>query len=107
MTRPKPIIDKGIILYYDYDFIFNFLSDAELGVLVRELLKQKDSPEQNPTDNDKINNAFNYIANRIIDYKSKNKFYSDKGKTGGNPLLTLKGTDKGTDNPTLKLKEKK
>ena len=107
MTKPKPITDKGIIFYYDYEYILNFLNNEEKGILLTILLRDRDNPTLNPTDNCSINNAYNYIANRIIDYKSKNKFYSDEGKKGGNPTLTLKGTLNPTDNPTLKLKEKK
>lgn len=103
MTKLKPIIDKGIILYYDYEYIFNFLSDEELGVLIRQLLTDRDNPSLNPTDNNNINNAYNYIANRITDYKLKNKKAVDDGKKGGNPLLTLNPTL----NPTLNQKENK
>jgi hypothetical protein len=110
MSNKKPIVDKGIILYYDYDFILNFLSNEEVGILIRQLLKHRDNPSLNPTSNNSVNNAFNYIANRIIDYKEKKKLASKWGSKGGNPTL-LSSEQKPTLNPPhktgVKLKEKK
>jgi hypothetical protein len=105
MTKKKPIVDKGIILYKDYEFLFNFLSDEELGIVVRLLLKDHINPTLNPTDNPKINNVYNYIANRIVDYQKKKGLYVSWGKEGGNPAL--KPTLNNTLNPTVKLKEEK
>lgn len=113
MTAKKPITDKAILLYYDYDFLFNMQTDEELGASIRLLMKHQSDkkPPLSPTGNIKIDNVYNYIMSRIIDYKNTRGFYSKKGKTGGNPLLskdtTLNTTLKGTDNPTVKPKEEK
>lgn len=103
MSKPKAITDKGIILYFDYAYIINFLNNEEKGVLLSLLLDYNNLPLINPTENNNINNVYNYISNRILDYKKDRSIAQQAGKRGGNPLLTLKGTD----NPTLKLKEKK
>lgn len=108
MSKKKPIVDNGIIIYYDYDFIFNFLTDEEVGKTIRLLLKDKDNPTLNPTDNDRVNNAYNYIASRIIEYKKSRGLAVEWGKKGGNPQLTksgikdntLKGRDKDRDKLT-------
>ncbi len=101
MTAKKPIVNKGYVIYKDYEFLFNFLNDEELGKVIRLLNSSFENPELNPSDNNNVNNVYNYIANRIIDYTEKREFYSKSGKQGGNP--TLKGTVKSGD----KLKEKK
>lgn len=105
MSKKKPIVDKGIIIYYDYDFIFNFLTDEEVGKTIRLLLETKDTPTLNPTDNSNINNAYNYIASRILEYKKSKGLAVEWGKQGGNP--TLKGKDNGGDKTGDKLIEKK
>lgn len=111
MSNKKPIVDKGLIIYYDYDFIFNFLTDEEVGKTIRLLIETKDNPTLNPTDNASINNAYNYIASRIIEYKNSKGLAVKWGKSGGNPKLmkvkgTLKGKDKGGDKTGDKLIEK-
>jgi len=107
MTAKKPIVNKGYILYEDYKFLFEFLNDEELGKCIRLLNNTYKEPTLNPTDNPNINNVYNYIANRIIDYTANHKFYSKSGKSGGNPALVKDKTLKGGDNPTVKLKDKK
>lgn len=105
MSKSKPITDKGFIIFYDYEFIFNFLTDEELGILIRQMFKEKDNLKLNPTDNKNINNAYNYIVNRIKDYKLLQKSAKETGSLGGNPALTLKGTLNPTLNGSVNLKD--
>lgn len=107
MSEKKPVIEKGLILYKDYEFIFNFLSKEEIGEVVLTLLHTMDNPTLNPSDNDNINNAYNYIANRIIDYKEKRDKAIKNGKKGGNPLFKRDTTLNPTLNGGDKLKENK
>lgn len=106
MSKKKAIVDNGIILYYDYEFIFNFLSEEESGIVLKLLFKTRDNPTLNPTDNQRVNNAYNYIASRIIEYKKSRGLASEWGKKGGNPNLTkssiLEDTLKGEDKEGVK-----
>ena len=106
-SKSKPFTDKGFMVFYDYEFIFNFLSDEELGILIKQLLKDKDNPILNPTKNNNINNAYNYIANRINAFKYKSKTCKENGLKGGNPALTLNHTLNHMYNHTDILKESK
>ena len=56
MTAKKPIIDKGYIIFEDYEYIFNFLTDEELGKTIRLLNKNYKNPVLNPSENKNINN---------------------------------------------------
>ncbi len=109
MTQKKPILDNGLVLYKDYEFLFNFLTNEQTGRVIKFLLQDYLNPILNPTEDEKVNNVYNYIASRIISYREKHEVYSEWGKKGGNPTLnptlnhTLKGEDMGTLNPTLKL----
>lgn len=109
MTARKPVTDKAILLYYDYAHLFNMQTDAELGKTIRLLLQYQDekNPPLNPTGQVQIDNVYNYIMGRIIDYKQARRFYVEKGKEGGSPLLSNSYTLKGALNPTVNLKEKK
>lgn len=112
MTQKKPITDKAILLYYDYEFLFEGLTDEELGETIRLLYKNNkiEEPQLNQSKNRQVNFVYNYIISRIIDYKKTKGFFSEAGKTGGNPALlgnTLKGGDKGGVNTGDILKEKK
>ena len=107
MTQKKPITDSGVILYKDYEFLFNMLTNEELGETIRHIMKNTFNPTLNPSTNKNVNNVFNYIANRIIDYRNKNVFYRESGKKGGNPNLLKTYTLNPTLNPTLKLSKDK
>jgi len=107
MSQKKPITEKGLILYKDYEFIFNFLTKEEIGEVVLTLLNTMDNPTLNPSENNNVNNAYNYIANRIIDYKEKKCKAVKNGKKGGNPLFKRDTTLNPTLNGGDKLKEKK
>lgn len=116
MSKPKAITNKGIILFKDYELLFNFLSDEETGKVIKKLLENFDNGKLKKCknfENKNIENVYTYISNRINDYLQKSQKAKEVGALGGNPTLnqtlntTLKGTDNGIDNGEVNLKEEK
>lgn len=112
MTTSRAITNKGIVIFKDYELLFNFLTDEETGIVLKKLLQNFDNGKLKKCknfENEKIKNVYNYISNRINDYLEKRLKAQEDGALGGNPILkgedkdTLKGKDKRWD----KLKEDK
>ena len=102
MSNPKARTDKGIILFKDYSFMFNLMSDEHVGKTIKLLLENFNNKKykHDPCEIMEVNSAFNYIANRVNDYFDSSRKSSEAGRLGGNP--TLKGTHKLTDKGGVK-----
>mgnify|MGYP003301925660 CR=1 FL=1 len=112
MSKPKALTSKGIMLFKDYELLFDFISDEELGKVIRLLLKNFDNgklKKQKNFENKKIEKVYTYVSNRIFDYLKKAEKASIDGIRGGNPTLKgrVKGEVKGTLNGGVNLKERK
>jgi len=86
--------NKSLIIYTDYKYIFNFLSDAELGQLFRMLIEYAETGQEPLSDNQKIMNAYAYVHNRLDAIENRKQINAENGKKGGNPNFT-----KGQPNP--------
>lgn len=99
--------DKFFLIYTDYKYIFNFLTQEEKGDLIDILLEYVETEEEPKTDNKNILNAFLYIKNRIDDNKIKqaeirnNKAMAGKKSAekrwGKNSILQENITDNNKD----------
>lgn len=110
MSKPKALTSKGIMLFKDYELLFDFISDEDLGKVIRLLLKNFNNgklKKQNKFENKNIEKVYTYVANRIFDYLKKAEKASLDGIRGGNPTLKgrVKGEVKGTLNGGVNLKE--
>lgn len=75
--------NKSFIIYTDYKFILNFLSNEEKGELLSILIDFAENNIEPIIDNKQIKNAFDYIKNRIIDNQQKwNKELEKKSLAG-------------------------
>ena len=63
--------EKFFLIYTDYKYIFNFLTQEEKGNLLDVLLKYVETEQEPPIDNKNVANAFLYIRNRIDDNRIK------------------------------------
>ena len=99
MTVRKSATDIGFIIFKDQLSLLKLFSYKYLGKSVKLVLENFDElPEINDI-------AYEMFASNVRRYREQAEKARESGLRGGNP--TLKGTLKGTDNPTLKLQEKK
>lgn len=99
------MVNKSVVLYTDYKFILNFLSNEEKGILLDTLLAYAETSIAPNLDNPKISNAFSYIKNRIDSNMAKYAKRSQAGKKGmeerwgkTHTSKTNKGCDKAKAN---------
>ena len=98
MTIRKTATDNGFIVFKDQLSLLKLIPDEQLGQAIKLLLEHFDDlPEMN-------NIAYEMIATNVRRYREQSLKAKENGLKGGNP--TLKGVDKGADNPTLKLQDK-
>ena len=63
--------EKFFLIYTDYKYIFNFLTQEEKGNLLDVLLEYVETEQEPNIDNKNVANAFLYIKNRIDDNRIK------------------------------------
>ena len=99
MTIRKSATDNGFIIFKDQLTLLKLVPDKDLGRAVKLVLENfEELPEMNDI-------AYEMFASNVRRYREQAEKARESGLRGGNP--TLKGTVKGTYNPTLKLQEKK
>ena len=99
MTIRKTATDNGFIIFKDQLSLLKLVPDKDLGRAIKLILENfEELPEMNDI-------AYEMFASNVRRYREQAEKARESGLRGGNP--TLKGTLKGTDNPTLKLQEKK
>ena len=103
MSTRKTATNNGFLLFKDQLPILENIPDENLGEAIKLLLKNFDSLENVSSDPFTVM-AYELIATNIRRYRERSKKAREDGLRGGNP--TLKGTDKGTLNPTLKQQDK-
>lgn len=103
MSTRKTATNNGFLLFKDQLPILENIPDENLGEAIKLLLKNFDSLENVSSDPFTVM-AYELIATNIRRYREQSKKAREDGLRGGNP--TLKGTDKGTLNPTLKQQDK-
>ena len=99
MSTRKTATNNGFLLFKDQLPILENIPDENLGEAIKLLLKNFDSLESVSSEPFTVM-AYELIATNIRRYREQSKKAREDGLRGGNP--TLKGTDKGTLNPTLK-----
>ena len=103
MSTRKTATNNGFLLFKDQLPILENIPDENLGEAIKLLLKNFDSLENVSSEPFTVM-AYELIATNIRRYREQSKKAREDGLRGGNP--TLKGTDKGTLNPTLKQQDK-
>lgn len=103
MSTRKTATNNGFLLFKDQLPILENIPDENLGEAIKLLLKNFDSLENISSEPFTVM-AYELIATNIRRYREQSKKAREDGLRGGNP--TLKGTDKGTLNPTLKQQDK-
>ena len=99
MSTRKTATNNGFLLFKDQLPILENIPDENLGEAIKLLLKNFDSLESVSSEPFTVM-AYELIATNIRRYREQSKKAREDGLRGGSP--TLKGTDKGTLNPTLK-----
>lgn len=103
MSTRKTATNNGFLLFKDQLPILENIPDENLGEAIKLLLKNFDSLENVFSEPFTVM-AYELIATNIRRYREQSKKAREDGLRGGNP--TLKGSDKGTLNPTLKQQDK-
>ena len=103
MSTRKTATNNGFLLFKDQLPILENIPDENLGEAIKLLLKNFDSLENISSEPFTVM-AYELIATNIRRYREQSKKAREDGLRGGNP--TLKGTDKGILNPTLKQQDK-
>ena len=95
MTVRKSATDNGFIIFKDQLSLLKLIPDEQLGKSIKLLLENFDDlPELDDI-------SYEMFATNVRRYREQAVKSRENGLRGGNPTL------KGTDNPTLKLQEKK